>query len=103
MRLGEKCPALRECCVCSASVTSRSKVIRPTDPSILTLTLLVYRRTRSGRQLGAAKKSIYLCELCLRSILECSPSATHKASRLGDTVACAIEARYNAMCEAKPA
>lgn len=101
MRLGEKCPGIRQCCGCEASVSSNAKIIKPSDPSILTLSILVYRRTKAGRQLGAARKSVYLCESCLRSILGYEQGTNEKTLSLGAAVVTAVEPRYNAMCEAK--
>jgi hypothetical protein len=97
MRLGEKVPLVRECCACSAAMLGNARVVKRDDPVILTLSFTVYRRTPFGRQLGAATKTVYICEPCLDSILGWNSSGSIKAALLGKTVAKAAEARYNAM------
>lgn len=101
MRLGQKSVLTRECCSCHATQMGNAKIIKRSDPIILTLSFTVYRRTPLGRQLGAASKVVYLCEACLGSILFSDDSAAEKGLRLGEAVARAAEGRYNAMLGAK--
>lgn len=65
MRLGEKCPKVRECCVCHARASFNAKHPPAGEPFILTIFFSIYFR-KNGRRIIKPCPRVAICLPCLR-------------------------------------
>ncbi len=67
MRLGEKCPPVRECCVCHARASFNFKRPPAGEPTVLSISLSVYLRKNRQRIFKACPR-VAICLDCLRAV-----------------------------------
>ena len=101
MTLSILIPPERACEVCAAAVLANCK-IKPGQPSIVSLNVTIYRRTKHGRQLVTTNR-VRICEDCLGLALASQSGREIKGQILARRLFDRIAERYSAMCEAKTA
>lgn len=86
----------RMCCLCGVSCQRGAKIFPAGAPTIVTISLSVYRRTAKSRVMKPGG-SITVCEPCLRGVGAAPSDRTNiRAAALGAAILQKLYERYNA-------
>src|SRR5271166_1138585 len=96
----------RVCCVCGAEATGNTRKRAPSEPNILAITPLIYRRGQGKGEIRSAMR-VQVCEDCLTRALTGGRLSWAGGDRGGWKLWGAMRSslldRYSGMCEADKA
>jgi len=87
----------RVCCACGTTVFRRRK-IEPGEPSVIALTLIIYRRSPEGRKLKSTRIPVRVCDTCMGLITGPAGMGTEQAAQIAGALLESLIDRYSEMC-----